>query len=76
MTDILIRGLDAETVKRLKSRARQHRRSVQSEAKRLLEQAAGTGTADIATALDDWRRRFAGRKFASSVQLIREDRER
>ena len=76
MTDILIRGLGAETLKRLKSRARRHGRSLQGEAKRLLQQAAGASGEEIAAMLDGWKGRFAGRKFSSSVDLIREDRER
>ena len=42
MPDILIRNLDEQTVKQLKERAKRHRRSLQNEAKLLLEQAAGT----------------------------------
>ena len=76
MTDILIRGLDAETLKRLKSRARRNGRSLQSEAKRLLEQAAGANGEEVASMLDGWKRRCAGRKFSNSVELIRQDRER
>ena len=76
MTDILIRGLDAETLERLKARARRHGRSLQSEARRLLQQAGGAGGEEIAAMLDGWKRRFAGRKFSNSADLIREDRER
>ena len=76
MSDILIRGLDAETVKRLKARARRHGRSLQSEAKLLLEQAAGASGEEIAAMLEGWKGRFAGRRFTDSVDLIREDRQR
>ena len=76
MSDILIRGLDAETVKRLKARARRHGRSLQSEAKLLLEQAAGAGGEEIAAMLEGWQQRFAGRRFTDSGDLIREDRQR
>jgi antitoxin FitA len=74
--DILIRGLDAETIRRLKTRAKQHGRSLQSELKLLVEQAGGTGAEQIAATFDRWQRQFAGRKFSSSVRLIREDRNR
>jgi len=43
MPDILVRGLDVETVKRLKARAQRHGRSQQSEVKILVERAAGDG---------------------------------
>ena len=76
MPDILIRNLDAKTVRRLKARAKQHRRSLQNEAKLLLEQAAGTGKEDVAAMLDRWKKRFAGRRFSDSAKLIREDRDR
>jgi len=76
MSDILVRGLDAEAVKRLKARARRHGRSLQSEAKLLLEQAAGASGEEVAAMLDGWKRRFAGRRLADSAKLIREDRDR
>jgi len=76
MPDILVRGLDAEMVKRLKTSAKQHGRSLQSEAKLLLEQAADVGTDKIEAMLDRWKEHFAGRKFSSSAKLIREDRQR
>ena len=49
---------------------------MQSEAKLLLEQAAGTSAEEIADMLKGWERRFAGRQFADSADLIREDRRR
>ena len=76
MPDILIRGLEPETIRQLKLRAKRHGRSLQSEVKLLVEQASGTGAEEIAAMFDRWERRFAGRKFSSSVRLIREDRSR
>ena len=76
MPDILVRGLDTETIKRLKARANQHGRSLQSEVKMLVERAAGTGGEQIAAVLKRWEGQFAGRRFSSSARLIREDRNR
>ena len=76
MPDILVRGLDAQAIKRLKAQAKQHGRSLQGEAKLLLERAAGANTADVAEILDGWKKKFAGRKLSSSVEMIREDRSR
>jgi plasmid stability protein len=76
MPDILIRGVRAETLKRLKLRAKRNRRSLQGEARLLIEQGAGSGREEIAALLDRWQRRFGGRKLARSVALIREDRKR
>jgi plasmid stability protein len=74
MSDILIRDVAPTTLTRLKHRAKRHHRSLQAEAKLLLEQAAGSE--DVQGLLDAWQQRFAGRKFASSAELIREDRDR
>jgi plasmid stability protein len=76
MPDILVRGLKPEALKRLKARAKRHGRSLQSEAKRLLEQAAGADTEEIASMLDWWKERLAGRKLSRSAELIRQDRDR
>jgi plasmid stability protein len=76
MPDILIRGVRAETLRRLKLRAKRNRRSLQGEAKQLIEQGGGCGREEIAAMLDRWRRRFGGRKLAGSLELIREDRKR
>ena len=76
MTDILVRGLDAEIVRQLKTRAKRHGRSLQSEAKIVLERAAGLGTEEIQSVLNRWEKHFTGRKFSSSAKLIREDRGR
>jgi plasmid stability protein len=76
MSAILVRGLDPETIERLKARAKRNGRSLQSELKILVERAAGVGGDQVAAVLDRWRKRFAGRKLASSVLLIREDRGR
>ena len=76
MTDMLIRGLDERTLERLKARAQRHGRSLQAEAKLVLEQAAGADRQQVADMLDRWKQRFAGRQFGDSADLIREDRER
>jgi len=76
MPDILVRGLDSETVRRLKERARRHGRSLQGEARLLLERAAGAAPEQVAAMLDGWKERFAGRRFGDSADLVREDRER
>lgn len=76
MPDILVRGLTPQALKRLKAQARQHGRSLQSEAKLLLEQAAGADAAEVERMLGRWKAHFAGRKLTGSVELIREDRSR
>ena len=70
MPDILVRGLKPGAINRLKARTKRHGRSLQGEAKLLLEGAAG------AEMLAGWKKTISGRKLASSVDLIREDRDR
>ena len=79
MAQILVRNLDEETVERLKRRAREDGRSLQSEVKHILSQAAQEPIVDMETAralVENIRKKFKGRKFPDSVELIREDRNR
>jgi len=76
MPDILVRDIDPEKLERLKARAKRNGRSLQSEAKLLLEKAAESSNEEIHAMLNTWKERFAERKFSSSVDLIREDRDR
>jgi antitoxin FitA len=76
MPEILVRGLDQKTVKRLKERARISGRSLQQEVKDILERAATTLTMDEARRLSEtWHRQLARRSFSDSAELIREDRD-
>lgn len=74
MPDVLVRGLDRQTVARLKARAKRNGRSLQSEARLLLEQAAGAE--NLSDVFDQLNRRFKGRRFGSAASLIRADRQR
>ncbi len=79
MAQILVRDLDQETVERLKKRARDDGRSLQSEVKHILSQAAEAPTVDMEAAralVENIRKKFKGRRFPDSVELIREDRNR
>ena len=76
MAQILIRGLEDEVVARLKDRATSHRRSLESEARSILESATGFTAEEARRVVNDWQRRLAGRKFSNSVELLREDRRR
>lgn len=76
MTQMLVRDLPPEVVERLKERARSNGRSLQKEVRAILEGAARTYTmAEAREAAEEWQRRFAGREFGDSTELIREDRE-
>ena len=77
MAQLLVRDLDGRVVKRLKSRAARHKRSLQAEAKKILEEAVP----DYSAA---WKRidrifnrlKRSGRGFSDSAIVIREDRDR
>ena len=76
--DVLIRDLDEKTVKALKKRASDSKRSLQAELKAILQEAAS----------DDWQETWAaadrifeelrrsGQKFSDTTALLREDRDR
>ncbi|MBM4042188.1 MAG: Arc family DNA-binding protein [Planctomycetes bacterium] len=76
MAQILVRDLDDGVVEKLKTRARLEGRSLQSEAKMILEQAARVDMEAALRLVDDFRKRFRGRKFSDSAELIRKDRDR
>ena len=77
MAQVLVRDLDDATVDRLKERAARGGRSLQKEAKAILEHAARSFSMDEARqSAEEWRRRFAGKTFSDSTELIREDRDR
>ena len=77
MPDILIRNLDTRTVKRLKDRAAANRRSLQAEVKEIVEISARQKThEELRRELEEFSKRFKGRKMADTVELLREDRER
>ena len=77
MPELLVRDLDVKTVERLKARAREHGRSLQKEAKAVLEAAAVALTVPEARQVAArWRRRLGGRRFSDSADLIRADRRR
>lgn len=79
MAQVLVRDLDEEVVESLKRRAKQDGRSLQSEVKFILEQAAEEPRVDMKAAralVENIRKKFKGRRFPDSVELIREDRDR
>lgn len=76
MAQILVRNIDTETLGRLKQRASDRGRSLQAEVKSILEQAAVIDAATARALAGRIRRRFRGRRFDDSTELIREDRER
>ena len=76
MPNILVRGLEAEVVSRLKAIAKSHGRSLQGEVKAILSENVPYTMKEALAVSQKWKKRLAGRKFSDSTDLIREDRER
>ena len=76
MPDILVRDLEPGAVARLKKRAAESGRSLQAEARLVLELASRSGRDEVARRAASLRRRLASRKQTDSVRLVREDRNR
>ncbi len=80
MAEILVRDIDPASVERLRERARRNQRSLEAEAKRILEDAAPPeASADPKKEFREWsaafRERLRGRDHSDSADLIREDRD-
>ena len=76
MAQILVRNLESDVVRKLKLRASQHGRSLQSEVRQILTQSAGVSPEQARKAARLWQRKLAGRKFSDTTALIRQDRAR
>ena len=76
MAQVLVRDLDPNTLERLKKRAKEHGRSLDGEVKAILESAATLTMEEARKAMEQLRRRFAGRMTSDSSDLVREDRDR
>jgi plasmid stability protein len=75
MATIIIRNLDDEVAERLKLQARLRGTSVEQEARRLLTEGTKLSRKEIAAEAAAMRARLP-RASVSSVDLIREDRDR
>ena len=76
MPQLLVRNLDEDTIKRLKTLAKQHGRSLQGQVKVILEEAATLPIGEVSSLLEKWQRRLARRRFSDSARIIRKDRGR
>lgn len=76
MAQLLVRDLNPDMVKRLKSRAVRNGRSLQGEVKAILESVDTLSMSEARAFAEEWQRRLAGRMTSDSSDLIREDRDR
>ena len=77
MAQVLVRQLDDKVVARLKKRAKEHGRSLQSEVKTILEEAVPDYEAAWKR-IERFRARLkeSGRRFSDSAALIHRERDR
>jgi plasmid stability protein len=73
---ILIRDLNKETIKQLKKRAAANGRSLQAEAKEIIERGARHKTFEELRSQLESLARSSGHQKTNSADLIREDRRR
>ena len=76
MSQLTVRKLDPELVRRLKIRAAEHNRSAEAEHRAILEAVLRPGAADFWERAAELRGQTAGRPATDSVELLRADRER
>ena len=76
MPQLLVRDMDADVIERLKELAKRNGRSLQGEAKSILEAAAPYSMERALQVAQAWQARLAGKISGDSTDLIREDRDR
>jgi plasmid stability protein len=76
MSQLTVRKLDPELVRRLKIRAAEHNRSAEAEHRAILEAALRPGATDFWERAAGLRARTEGRIATDSVELLRADRGR
>jgi antitoxin FitA len=82
MPDLLIEDLEPDLIERLERQAARHGRSLEAEAKAILEavvKVPSTPKLSMREAREtakEWHRRLAGQMSSDSADLIREDRDR
>lgn len=75
MPNVLIRDLDDEVLKQLKSAARANHRSLQAEIHDVLRRANTRNLAETRRLSARWLKRLSGSDQSDSAGLIREDRD-
>ena len=75
MANLLIRNLDDDVLKELKSAAKAHGRSLQAEIHEVLRNASARRLAETRRISSRWLKRLRGSAHSDSATLIREDRD-
>jgi plasmid stability protein len=75
VANVLVRNLDADTVKHLKAAAKAHGRALQAEIHEVLRHASARSLAETRRLSSRWLRRLRGTPQSDSAALIRDDRD-
>jgi antitoxin FitA len=76
MAQVMIRNIDDEAMRRLKSRAARKGISLERELRTILTEAVRVERAGFGERAAAFRRTLAGRRHSDSTTLIRKDRDR
>lgn len=76
MKSISIRHIPEPVYTALQQMAKENHRSLQEQVKYILEQEISLAKGSPLAMAAKWRKRFKGRKFTDTVEMIREDRAR
>ena len=76
MAQVVIRNIDEETMRRLKSRAARKGVSLERELRTILTDAARADRTGFGERTAAFRQKLAGRRHSDSTRLIRQDRAR
>ena len=76
MAQVVIRNIDEDTMRRLKSRAARKGVSLERELRTILTAAAHADRTGFAEEAAGFRRKLAGRRHSESTRLLRKDRNR
>ena len=74
MAQVVIRNIDDETIRRLKSRATRKGVSLERELRTIVTDAARADRTDFGERAAAFRRKLAGRRHSDSTALIRRER--
>ena len=75
MANVLVRDLDNDVLKQLKTAAKAHGRSLQAEIHEVLRNASARNLAETRRLSAQWLKRLGGSTHTDSTALIREDRD-
>jgi antitoxin FitA len=76
MAQVVIRNIDEDAMRRLKSRAARKGVSLERELRTILTEAARGDRTGFGARAAAFRRKLAGRRHRDSTKLIRKDRDR